>query len=58
MNLTRTGAPSCVVFPPEASRFNFKPGIIQLLPTFHSLESENTYLHLRDFEKVCNTYTD
>ncbi|XP_052297086.1 uncharacterized protein LOC127902277 [Citrus sinensis] len=26
MNPTRTGAPSCIVFPPEASRFNFKPG--------------------------------
>ncbi|XP_052290406.1 uncharacterized protein LOC102613348 [Citrus sinensis] len=58
MNPTRTGAPSCIVFPPEASRFNFKPGIIQLLPTFHGLESENPYLHLRDFEEVCNTYTD
>ncbi|XP_052289053.1 uncharacterized protein LOC127899634 [Citrus sinensis] len=58
MNPTRTGAPSCIVFPPEASRFNFKPGIIQLLPTFHGLEYENPYLHLRDFEEVCNTYTD
>lgn len=58
MNPTITGAPSCIVFPPEASRFNFKPGIIQLLPTFHGLESENPYLHLRDFEEVCNTYTD
>ncbi|XP_052297041.1 uncharacterized protein LOC127902243 [Citrus sinensis] len=27
MNPTRTGAPSCIVFPPEASRFNFKPEI-------------------------------
>ncbi|KAH9649119.1 hypothetical protein KPL70_025870 [Citrus sinensis] len=52
MNPTGTGAPSCIVFPPEASRFNFKSGIIQLLPTFHDLESENPYLHLRDFEKV------
>ena len=26
-NLTRTGAPSCIVFPPEAYKFNFKPGI-------------------------------
>ena len=58
MNPTRTGAPSCIVFPPEASWFNFKLGIIQLLPTFHGLESENPYLHLRDFEEVCNTYTD
>ena len=34
MNPTRTSAPSCIVFPPGASYFNFKPGIIQLLPTF------------------------
>ena len=58
MNPTRSGAPSCIVFPLEASRFNFKPGIIQLLPTFHGLEYENPYLHLRDFEEVCNTYTN
>ena len=58
MNPTRTGAPSCIVFPIEASRLNFKPGIIQLLLMFHGLESESLYLHLRDFEEVCNTYTD
>jgi hypothetical protein len=28
MNPTRTSAPSCIVFPPDASHFNFKPGII------------------------------
>ncbi|PON51806.1 hypothetical protein PanWU01x14_213760 [Parasponia andersonii] len=58
MNPTRIGAPSCLVFPPDASHFNFKPGIIQLLPTFHGLDSENLYLHLREFEEVCNTYND
>jgi len=58
MNPTRTSAPSCIVFPPNASHFNFKPGIIQLLPTFHGLELENPYLHLREFEEVCNTYND
>ena len=26
MNPTRTSAPSCIVFPPDASHFNFKPG--------------------------------
>jgi len=58
MNPTRTSAPSYIVFPPGASYFNFKPGIIQLLPTFHGLELENPYLHLREFEEVCNTYND
>jgi len=58
MNPTRISAPSCIVFPPNASHFNFKPGIIQLLPYFHCLDLENSYLHLREFEEVCNTYND
>ena len=58
MNLTRTSAPSCIVFPPNASHFNFKPDIIQLLPSFHGLDLENPHLHLREFEEVCNTYND
>jgi hypothetical protein len=58
MNPTRTSAPLCIVFPPDASHFNFKPNIIQLLPTFHGLDLENPYLHLGEFEEVCNTYND
>jgi hypothetical protein len=58
MNPTRTSAPSRIVFPPNASHFNFKPGIIQLLLSFHGLDLENSYLHLREFEEVCNTYND
>ena len=58
MHPTRTGSPSCVIFPPDASRFNFKPGIIQRLPTFYGFESENLYFHLREFEEVCNTCID
>ena len=55
MNPTRTSARSCIIFPPDASHFNFKPDIIQLLSTFHGLDLENPYLHLREFEEVCNT---
>jgi hypothetical protein len=58
MNPIRTSAPSCIVFPRDASHFNFKAGIIQLLPTFHGLDLENPYLHLIEFEEVCNTYND
>jgi len=58
MNPTRTSAPSCIIFPPDASHFSFKPNIIQLLPTFHGLDLENSYLHLREFKEVCNTYND
>jgi hypothetical protein len=58
MNATRISAPSCIVFSPDASHFNFKPDIIQLLLTFHGLDLENPYLHLREFEEVCNTYNN
>jgi hypothetical protein len=58
MNPTRTSAPSCIVFPPDASHFNFKPDIIQLLLSFHGLDLENPYLHLREFEEVYNAYND
>ena len=54
----RIGALSCIVFPCEVSRFNFKSCIIQLLPTFHSFVYENQYLCLREFEEVCNTCID
>jgi len=58
MNPTRTSAPSCIVFPLDASHFNFKPDIIQLLHSLHGLDLENPYLHLMEFEEVCNTYND
>ena len=58
MNPTRTSAPSCIVFPLDASHFNFKSDNIQLLPSFHGLDLKNSYLHLREFEEVCNTYND
>ena len=58
MNPTRTSVPSCIVFPPDATHFNFKPDIILLLPSFHGLDLENPYLHLREFEEVGNTYNN
>ena len=41
INPIRTNTPSCIVLPPSASHFNFKPSIIQLLSIFHGLELEN-----------------
>ena len=32
-----------------------KPGVIQLLSKFHGLDSENPYLHLKEFDGVCAT---
>jgi hypothetical protein len=43
MNPTRTSARSCIIFPPDASHFNFKPDIIQLLPTFHDFLCNNNF---------------
>jgi hypothetical protein len=58
MNPTRIGSLSCIVFSLSAFHFNFKLGIIQLLPNFHGLVLENSYLRLIEFEKVNNTYND
>ena len=35
-----------------------KPYIVPLLPTFHGMESENPYSHIREFEEVCNTFKE
>ena len=58
MHPTRIGSPSCIIFLLDASRFNFKPNVIKLLPTFHGFKFENLYLHLREFEEVYNTCAD
>ena len=55
---TRSSAPSCIIFPTNANNFNFKPGMISLLPKFHGLDSKNPYLHFKEFEEVCSTFHD
>ena len=54
----RTSSDSAIVLPDGAHKFNLKPGTVQLLPTFHKLESENPYNHLKLFEEVCSTCFD
>ena len=44
------------MFSPNFQHQVFKPGMIQLLPTFHGLERENPYMHARDFEDVVATF--
>ncbi|KAL5578110.1 hypothetical protein UlMin_019809 [Ulmus minor] len=44
------------MFPPNAQLPEFKPGMIQLLPTFHGLENANPYVHIREFEEVVATF--
>ncbi|KAJ0021257.1 hypothetical protein Pint_31381 [Pistacia integerrima] len=42
--------------PPNVQLPEFKPGMIQLLPTFHELENANPYVHIREFEEVAATF--
>jgi len=56
--LTWNATPSCIVFPPNAGAFHFKNGMIQLLPAYHGLKSEQPYLHIKEFEEVCATFND
>lgn len=54
----RTSTPSCIIQPLNANNFNFKAGMIPLLSHFHGMESENSYLHVKEFEEVCSTFLD
>ena len=44
------------MFPPNTPNYDFKPGMIQLLPIFHGMESENPYVHVREFEEAIGTF--
>ena len=37
---------------------NLRAGNIQLLPTFHGLENENPYEHIKAFEEACSINLD
>ena len=52
-----TSSHSCIVLPPtNATHFDLKPHIIQLLPSFHSLDYENPYGHVKKFKDICATF--
>lgn len=53
---SRTASPSCIVFPANMPNCDFKPGMIQLLPTFHGMDSEDPYVHVREFEDAVSTF--
>src|ERR1700733_14480559 len=54
----RNAAPSCIIYPEDATQFHFRNGMIQLLPTYRGLDNEQAYLHVREFEEVCATFSD
>ena len=52
----RVSAPSCII--PHAKEVAVKPYLAPLLPTFHGMENENPYNHIREFEEVCATFKE
>ena len=52
----RVSAPSCIVFPTEDA--NVRNYLVPLLPTFHGMENENPYTHIKEFEEVCMTFKE
>ena len=56
MHPPRMSAPSCIVPPTE--QLVIRPHIVPLLPTFHGMERENRYAHIKEFEEVCNTFQE
>jgi hypothetical protein len=52
-----TSSHSCIVLPPtNATHFDLKPHVIQLLPSFHGLDNENPYGHVKKFKDICATF--
>ena len=52
----RLSAPSCII--PPSEDVSVRPYLVPLLPTFHGMENENPYTHIRDFEEVCMTFKE
>ena len=50
----RVSATSCII-PPTKDVSVVMPYLVPLLPTFHGMENENPYTHIREFEEVCTT---
>jgi hypothetical protein len=48
---------SCIVLSPtNATHFDLKPHVIQLLPSFHGLDHEYPYYHVKTFKHICATF--
>ena len=52
----RMSAPSYIV--PPTQQMVIRPHIVPLLPTFHGMESENPYSHIRELEEAYNTFKE
>ena len=43
---------------PPVEDMIFRTYLVPLLPTFHGMQNENPYTHIREFEEVCNTFKE
>jgi hypothetical protein len=51
-----TSSHSCIVLPlTNATHFDLKSHVIQLLPSFYGLDQENPYAHMKKFRNICAT---
>ena len=48
--------PSCIILPYNAGTFTFRSGMINHLPTFHGMDNEQAYLHIREFLDMVATF--
>jgi hypothetical protein len=47
---------SCIVLPPtNATHYDLKPHVIQMLPSFYDLDHKNPYSHVKKFKNICAT---
>ena len=52
--LVATSSHSCIVLPPSnATHFDLKPHVMQLLSSFHGLDHESLYGHVKTFKDIC-----
>ena len=51
-----TNAPSCIRHAAQGNaHYIFKPHVLNHLPTFHGMESEMPYLHVKEFNDIIET---
>jgi hypothetical protein len=53
---TAVSTHSCIVLPPtNATHYDLKPHVIQMLPSFYGLDHENPYSHVKKFRSITAT---
>ena len=53
---TQNSFPSCIMFPPNAPHVEVKQSLFAIFPNFKGQENENSYVHIRAFEKVISSF--